>query len=246
MRKHICLCIFIFFLCASFPGCGKTGNGNDDSQAESTTAPGASGVAPGTSPRGTDTSPVTPTKKPGQTDSGTDSKQTPEITTEATTGPELKTGNISTEQDYSDAERIIKVLGLKEYKKIKGEKFTDTPGKGKKYLVLFLSIKNNTGEENYINYNYFEAKLDGKKTEHTFLLNDPKNYPTIFTHIQPNGSIAGFIVWEVPDKWKKLRIKYNGWKDTDSLSLSGEFTPEDLSDPVLYNANDYQNTSQIY
>ncbi len=140
--------------------------------------------------------------------------------------------------------RLVTFLGLKEYKKIKGETFTDKPKKGNKYLVLFLSIKNNSYEENYINYNYFKSKIDGKNTEHTFLLNDPKNYPAIFTQINPGGHIAGFIAWEVPDAWNTLEITYNGWKDTDNISLTGSFTTKDLDDPVIYNANDYLNNAQ--
>ncbi|MFG6378169.1 MAG: hypothetical protein K1W19_07625, partial [Lachnospiraceae bacterium] len=43
---------------------------------------------------------------------------------------------------------------------------------GKKFLVLFLSITNNTSEDDYINYNYISAKVNGKDIEHTFLVND--------------------------------------------------------------------------
>ncbi len=39
---------------------------------------------------------------------------------------------------YSDANRSVTFLGLKEYKKIKGKTYTDTPEKNNKYLVLFL------------------------------------------------------------------------------------------------------------
>lgn len=158
--------------------------------------------------------------------------------------PVIKKAAVSAGMPYSDANHSVTFLGLKEYKKIKGETYTDTPKNNNKYLVLFLSIKNNSYEENYINYNYFKAKLDGEEIEHTFLLNDPKGYPTIFTHIQPDGNIAGFIAWEVPSKWKKLEITYNGWKDTDNISLNGSFTPGDLSDPLIYNSSDYLNNGQ--
>lgn len=153
--------------------------------------------------------------------------------------PEIKIGELSASQQYSDINRTIKVLGLKEYKKLKSKKYIDNASKGKKFLILFLSIKNNSNEDDYINYNYISAKVDGIETEHTAIFNKPKNYPTIFDTIKSGKNAAGFIVWEVPSGWKKLEFTYNGWEGPDSLSLKAEFTPEDLSDPVIYNANDY-------
>lgn len=42
-----------------------------------------------------------------------------------------------------------------------------------------------------------------------------------------------------PVNWKKLEIIYDGWKDIDNISIKAEFTPNDLSDPLIYNPNDY-------
>ena len=47
-----------------------------------------------------------------------------------------------------------------------------------------------------------------EKIEHNFLVNEPKGYPTIFTHIPAGKSIGGFIVWEVTYNWKKLEFSY--------------------------------------
>lgn len=116
----------------------------------------------------------------------------------------------SAEQAYSDANRAVTILGFKEYKKLKSGQFTDKAAKGKKYLVLFLKVTNYLSEKDYFNVNYLTAKLDGKKIENTFLLNAPEGYPTIFTHIEPSSSIGGFIVWEVPENWKKLEVSYTG------------------------------------
>ncbi|MFG6395324.1 MAG: DUF4352 domain-containing protein [Lachnospiraceae bacterium] len=153
--------------------------------------------------------------------------------------PEIKIGELSASQQYSDISRTIKVLGLKEYKKLKSKKYTDKASKGKKFLILFLSIKNNSNEDDYINYNYISAKIDGIETEHTAIFNNPQNYPTIFDTIKSGKNAAGFIVWEVPSSWKKLELTYSGWKDINNVKLEAAFTPEDLSDPVIYNANDY-------
>lgn len=156
-----------------------------------------------------------------------------------TSKPEIKIGELSASQQYSDINRTIKVLGLKEYKKLKSKKYTDKALKGKKFLVLFLSIRNNSNEDDYINYNYISAKIDGIETEHTAIFNNPQNYPTIFDTIKSGKNAAGFIVWEVPSGWKKLELTYSGWKDINNVKLEAAFTPEDLSDPVIYNANDY-------
>ena len=110
---------------------------------------------------------------------------------------------LSRKQAYVDSEREISILGLKEYKKLKGERFTDKAPKGKKYLVLFLKVKNCLTDKDYFNVNNLSAELDGKEIENTFLLNDPEGYPTIFSNIEPETSIGGFIVWEVPEDWKK-------------------------------------------
>lgn len=238
MRKKLYLYILVYVICISMSGCGKTGtdNSNTYNPTEET-----SDISSSDNIQNYDTPAETPVYKDKD-------NSTPGSTTETTSmplaKPDTKKEIISAGKDYSDSKRLVTFLGLKEYKKIKGKTFTDKPKKGNKYLVLFLSIKNNSYEENYINYNYFKSKIDGKNTEHTFLLNDPRNYPSIFTHINPGGHIAGFIAWEVPDKWNKLEITYNGWKDTDNISLTGSFTPKDLDDPIIYNANDYLNNTQ--
>ena len=155
--------------------------------------------------------------------------------------PETKpvTGKISASQQYSDINRVVNVLGLKEYKKIESDKYTDKASNGKKLLILFLSISNTSHEDDYINYNYISAKIDGKETEHTAIFNEPRNYPTIFNTIKAGKTSAGFIAWEVPENWTKFEFTYNGWKNIDNLSIKAKFTPKDLSNPVIYNASHY-------
>ena len=224
-------------LCISLPGCVKSENPDNSTSVEDSANPSSivdnSNSSATTEPSVSDV-PSEETASPENT--GTpEPEQTPEP--ENTQKPKTETAIISQEQQYSGDNVDVKVLGLKEYKDIKGETYTDKAGKGKKFLVLFLSITNNTSEDDYINYNYISAKIDGKNIEHTFLVNDPKSYPTIFTHVPAGGTIGGFIVWKVPEDWKKFKFTYNGWKDRDNVSLEAEFTPDDLSDPLIYNAN---------
>lgn len=145
--------------------------------------------------------------------------------------PAPTTGSFSAKQSYSDGDREVKILGLKEYKKIKTDKFTDKPKKGKKFLVLFLSVRNQMSEGVYFHVDYLHARLDGKEISNTVLLNEPEGYTTMFTTIPAKSEQAGFIVWEVPSDWKKLKLTYEGWKGSNGLTLKGTLTPKDLSAP---------------
>lgn len=153
---------------------------------------------------------------------------------EPTPTPVPKNASISLKEHYSDSSRYISVLGMKEYKKLKGEFGTDKPGEGKLFLVLFLEIENNGSEKDYINPYYVTAKADGKEIENTVLVNQPEGYPTIFTNIEADALEKGFIVWEVPKKWKKLEFTYSGWEGSDGLTLNATFTPKDLKAPKQY------------
>lgn len=152
---------------------------------------------------------------------------------------EQKTATFSREQAYSDADREVSILGLKEYKTLKSDKYTDKATNGKKYLVLFLKVKNNLPEKDYFNVNYMTAKLDGKPIENTFLLNEPEGYPTIFENIESGSSIGGFVVWEVPKNWKKLEVSYRGWQPRAGLTLECILTKKDLKAPEKYSENDF-------
>lgn len=225
MRKKLYYLFLTVFLCISLQGCGK--NNNTDT-IDNTTSPDE-------------------TKKPennkDQTTANPDVKETanPEDgkADEVKETVEPVTGNLSAGQQYSDAYRVVKFLGLKEYKKLKGDNYTDKAKKNKKFLVLFLSIKNTGNEKDYINPNYITAKVDGRDIEHTFLVNEPFSYPTIFTNIEAGNTAGGFIVWEVPSGWKKLEMEYSAWQNINGLTLNAEFTRDDLSDPLMYNSANF-------
>ena len=148
--------------------------------------------------------------------------------------PVPKNASVNLKKEYSDAERTFSILGMQEYKTIKTDKYKDKASKGKKYLVLFLKIYNKGNEKDYFNVNYLTAKVDGKETENTFLFNEPEGYPTIFANIEGGETTEGFIVWEVPENWKKLTVTYEGWKDIDGLTLDAELTKRDLKKPEQY------------
>ena len=145
--------------------------------------------------------------------------------------PVPKNATFSRKKAYSDSERTVSILGLQEYKKLKTEKYTDKASKGKKYLVLFLKVYNKGKDKNYFNVNYLSAKVDGKEIENTFLFNEPEGYQTIFANIAGSSTAEGFIVWEVPEKWKKMEVTYAGWRDSDGLTLDAKLTKKDLKNP---------------
>lgn len=167
----------------------------------------------------------------------TDKKDTSD---EAVVTPEPVEATLAPDAEYKDLEREVSILGLKEYKKIKGDKYKDKAPKGKKYLVLFLEINNRTEKKDYINVNYLTTKVDGKKIENTYLLNDPMGYSTIFTNINAGKTAAGFIVWEVPEDWKSIKVNYDGWKGSSGLTLKCTLTNKDLKNPEKYNERSYQ------
>lgn len=244
MRKKVFITALIMSFCISVQGCGKISNQNNadnaNKESQASTAPSSSvSQAP---ENNTDDNNV----QDKETDTP-DVKETPD-TTETPEIPENniptethkpKSGKLSTNEQYSDAYRVVKFLGLKEYKTLKGDNYTDKADKNKKFLVLFLSIRNTSADNDYINPNYISAKVDGKNIEHTFLVNDPKSYPTLFTNIEAGKTIGGFIVWEVPKNWKKFQMEYSAWKNIDGLVLTAKFTPDDLKDPIIYNANNF-------
>ena len=133
---------------------------------------------------------------------------------------------------YGNTSHYIEVLGLKEYDSLGKGNTLDKPADGKVFLVLFLNVENRTETDDYINPYYVTATVDGTEIENTVLVNDPKGYTTLFTHIQPEESMSGFVVWEVPEKWKTLDVNFDNWKDTDHVLLDASFTRDDLKDPA--------------
>lgn len=124
----------------------------------------------------------------------------------------------------------LEVTGLKEYEKMETEKYTDTPGEGNVYLVLFLKVQNHMRDDIYFDATAFSSQVDGNTLEHTFLVNDPEEYRTMFQIINAETDGYGYIVWEVPKDWKELTFDYTGWDQACYANIHGSFTPDDLMD----------------
>ena len=205
-------------------GCGKIDDG-----ADATASPSVS-----TESNANNSGNSQSADKPGETGQPQADENSGDTNNQIIETPTPKSATVSRKKAYSDSERTVSILGLQEYKKIKTDKYTDKAPKGKKYLVLFLEVYNKGKEKDYSNVNYLTAKVDGKDIENTFLFNEPEGYPTIFANIAGGGTAEGFIVWEVPEKWKKLNVTYEGWRDIDGLTLDAKLTKKDLKKPEKY------------
>ena len=147
---------------------------------------------------------------------------------------EIIKASIDTETGYTDEKRQISVIGFKHYKKLKSKLYKDTAAKNNEFIVLFLEITNKQNDKDYINVNYLSAKVDGKEITNSVLFNEPEGFQTIFKNIEADGQLRGFIVWEVPENWQKIKVVYNGWKDSSNLSLDCTPKPDDYFDPPQY------------
>ena len=146
--------------------------------------------------------------------------------------PEPKTETFDSRTPFGDTHYYVECLGLKEYDQLESDAYTDKPADGNVFLVLFLNFGNRTETEDYINPDSLNASVDGTETEHTILFNNPEGYTTLFTHVAPEGSMDGFVVWEVPKDWQMLEIDFGNWRYTDQVVLHASFTRDDLKDPV--------------
>ena len=234
MKKVKCFLSLLLAGSMLLSGCGKgeTSDGGNTATSASPSVSNFAGVASNTENTIEDTS-------------ANEGKAVSDVPLQATEPPKPTAGAITLEQGYSDSDREISIVGLKEYKKIKTEKYIDMAGKGKKYLVLFLKIRNRTNEKIYFNVNYLSAKVDDKGIENTVLFNEPEGYPTIFSNIVTDSYYGGFIVWEVPKDWKKLEVVYEGWRDSDGLTINSTLTKKDLKEPEEYSKAAYdQNVTE--
>lgn len=130
---------------------------------------------------------------------------------------------------------ILEIIGSAVYDKIEGEDITDIPTGEKKFLVLFLKIQNRTGKDEYFNYNNIVTTLDGIEIEDTFLINNLEGYDTIKTTLTDGKNTLGYLVWEVPQDWKELKVRYTGWSQNYYTEPTIILTPNDLEMPKEYN-----------
>lgn len=152
---------------------------------------------------------------------------------------QVKSQPISIENDYKSADLDVSILGVEEYKIIEGKSLKDKAPEGEKYLVAYLAIANHSNKDEYFNYNYLKSSCDGKEIETTYLLNDPKDYKTIFNTVPANGKQQGYLVYKVPEGWQKIEAIYMGWEETKEIKLSFEITSNNLKEVKPFESEFY-------
>lgn len=230
MKKFLKLIIAGMCVTVLFSSCGKANSGRPSS---------VSGTQGTTSNPGTITSEENNKEEKKETTPGPKEETPGKADMETTQEPEeehpLIKASVDTQSGYADNKHQIDVIGFKSYKKLESKLYKDKAAKNKEFLVLFLEINNKSDDNDYINVNYLTARVDGKKIKNKVLFNDPEGFKTIFQNIGPGNTLKGFVAWEVPDNWKKIKVVYNGWKDSDNLSINCTFTHDDYFSPPKYN-----------
>lgn len=225
MKKKYSIVPLILCITILFSSCGKEGT---DKLTDISFSPD-----PGMSYSEESKTPEENTSMPEEDETNTENQETEE----SNVPPEEKEiikASIDTETGYNDEDRQVSVIGFKHYKKLESKLYKDTAAKNNEFIVLFLEITNKQNDKDYINVNYLSAKVDGKEITNSVLFNEPEGFQTIFKNVEAGGLLRGFIVWEVPENWKKIKVVYNGWKDNSNLSLDCTLTPEDYFDPPQY------------
>lgn len=148
----------------------------------------------------------------------------------------VEPANVTVTMDelYGDTNLQIQFTGLKEYQSIEGDSYTDTPSVGNRYVVLFLKIENYSRDDLYFNAETITSAVDDQEISHTFLVNNPEGYSSIFDVIPAETTAYGYMVWEVPENWQTIRFHYYGWDQVDHIILDGKLNATDLQDPVPF------------
>lgn len=144
--------------------------------------------------------------------------------------PEKGKHTVTIEKGYMSSFMEVNMLGAEEYKIIEGKNLNDVAPEGERYLVVYLEMKNLSSKNEYFNYNYVKSYCDGKEIQTTFLINDPKGYKPIFNDIPGNGERKGYLVYKVPEGWKRLEMVYTGFMDTRQLELRFDISSDNLKD----------------
>ena len=144
------------------------------------------------------------------------------------------TAQLNMEEPFNNTRIKVACTGFAQYDELNGDSYCDVPKEGNVFVVMYFNIENYTRTGTYFSAESFRSSVDQTDITHTFLVNDPEGYPTIFKNIPAESGINGYIVWEVPENWKELSFTYTGWKESHAVILNGTFTPADLKTPTPY------------
>ena len=134
MLKKVYLTLLVMSLCITIPGCGKSGTTDSSINPEISSNPSSG-------PDNSNNTTETPeTDAPSEKTISPETTGTPEP--EQTPGKAKKTKTeiamIAQNQQYADNNRTVRVLGLKEYKKLKAKPIQTKQEKERNFLYCFF------------------------------------------------------------------------------------------------------------
>ena len=112
---------------------------------------------------------------------------------------------------------------------MKADFYTDKPGDGNVFLVLFFEVENVSDEDDYFNYFNIESYVDGYSSSIKILLNKPDGAGTLTGNVAAGKKMKGQLSWEVPSGWKELEVSYKNslWKGDKAATFV--VTPDDIA-----------------
>ena len=122
-------------------------------------------------------------------------------------------------EPYNSAGISVEILGLETYASLETDRYIDNAIEGQEYVVVYLKINNMSTQDEYFNYNDLQSYFDGEAVDTTYLINNPKDYQSIFNVLPANSETKGYLVYQVPKDWKELKIEYNGWEISRGIKL---------------------------
>ena len=116
----------------------------------------------------------------------------------------------------------------KQYNEIANNKYyTNKPDNGKKYLVLFFDVENDSPKNLFVNSFYFKAYEDDYSISESYIMGDIDGYSMLSGEIAPGKKTKGYLSYEVDPGWKSFEVKYQEFGDSGSLDFI--VTPSELS-----------------
>ncbi len=91
-------------------------------------------------------------------------------------------------------------------------------------LILYFDVTNISESDEYFNYMYFTAEVDGAKAELIVPAATTVNERKIALGTVPkDGSASYYVVYQVPESWSTFKIKYDTGGMTSNVLASFEF-----------------------
>ena len=104
----------------------------------------------------------------------------------------------------------IKLTGKDEMQSLGQEPLTTIADSGKLLLILYFDVTNISEADDYFNYMYFKAEVDGQKAELILPAVTTINEHNTAIGTVADGETAAFcVVYQVPKNWTTFKISYD-------------------------------------